>query len=348
MTPTQNTPMDKRRMVFLRDQTVPPARRTGEDYQSEINRALLKARAPHWICIREVKRNDNGTITGMTTEMCTVDNLRKYEAVVIKAARIVDRGIIGFKENKAWQRLKIHGVPLNRYVGRGTNGLEKLREEIQAENAGVTIPMAARWLGRVPQLKERWASRIITASSVVFAVRGEDTTHKLFREGGRICGNRYTVERYHEERPDVQCTKCARWGHIDSKCNSQTKVKCNLCTEKHRTDQHQCEVVGCTKGKGQQCAHLIIKCPNCRGQHVGWSKAYPERQKAKEEAKNWRRPEHRRNKQQTTEHHSQVLAVEAAIITENAADEIIRNEPMEAPTMPGTTLVVGDDIMIDN
>jgi hypothetical protein len=187
--------MDKRRMVFLRDQMPPPARRTREDYQSEINRVLLKAGAPHWIRVREAKRNDKGTITGMTTEMCTVDNLRKYEAVIIKEAHIVGRGIIGFKENEAWQRLKIHGVPLNRYVGRGTNGLEKLREEIQAENAGVTIPMAARWLGRVPQLKERWASGIITASSVVFAVRGEDTGRKPLREGVRICGNRYTVER---------------------------------------------------------------------------------------------------------------------------------------------------------
>jgi hypothetical protein len=185
-------PMDKHRMVVLWDQTLPPACCTGEDYQSEINRALLKAGAPHWIHIQEVKRNDKGTITGMTTDMCTVDNLRKYEAVVIKAARIVDRGIISFKENEVWQRLKLHGLPLNRYVGRGTNGLEKLQQEIQAENAGVTIPMAARWLGRVPQLKERWTSRIIIASSVVFAVRGEDTALKLLGEGVTICGNRYS------------------------------------------------------------------------------------------------------------------------------------------------------------
>jgi hypothetical protein len=103
MTPIQNTPMDKRRMAFLRDQMLPPARRTGEDYQSEINRALLKAGAPHWIRIREVKRNDKGTITGMTTDMGTMDDLRKYEAVVIKVARIVDRGIIGFEQNEAWR-----------------------------------------------------------------------------------------------------------------------------------------------------------------------------------------------------------------------------------------------------
>jgi hypothetical protein len=89
-------------------------------------------------------------ITGITTEMCTMDNLRKYEAVIVKAAHMVDRGIISFGENEAWQRLKIHRVPLNRYVGRGTNGLEKLWEEIHAENAGVVIPIATRWLGRVP------------------------------------------------------------------------------------------------------------------------------------------------------------------------------------------------------
>jgi hypothetical protein len=86
MPPTQNTPMDKHRMVFLRDQALPPAHRTGEDYQSEINRALLKAGAPHWICIWEVKWNEKGIITGTTTEMCTVENLRKYEAIVVKAA----------------------------------------------------------------------------------------------------------------------------------------------------------------------------------------------------------------------------------------------------------------------
>jgi hypothetical protein len=347
MAPTQNTPMDKRKMIFLRDQTLPPAHRTGEDYQSEINRALLKAGVPHWIRVREVKWNEKGMITGITTKMCTVDNLRKYEVVVVKAARMAERGIICFGENEAWQRLKIHGVPLNRYVGRGTNGLENLRE-IQAENPGVIIPIAARWLGRVPQLKERWASGIITASSVVFAVRREDTANRLLKEGVRICGNCFTVERYQEEWLDVQCSNCMKWGHIDSKCISQTKTKCNLCAEKHRTDQHQCQVVGCTKRKGQQCAHLIVKCPNCRGQHVGGSRACPERQKAKEEAKGWRYPEHHRNHQQVTEHHLHVPAPEAAIITENAGDKIIGNEPTEAPTAPETTPVVGNDIMIDN
>ncbi|KAI5787505.1 hypothetical protein FPQ18DRAFT_308164 [Pyronema domesticum] len=105
--PTQQTPMDKRRTVFLWDQKVPSSHRVGGDYLSEINRALLKAVAPSWICIREIRRKDKGTITCITTDMCMVDSHRKYADVVIRAERIVDRGITGFEENEAWQKLKI-------------------------------------------------------------------------------------------------------------------------------------------------------------------------------------------------------------------------------------------------
>jgi hypothetical protein len=124
--PTQNTPMDKRKMIFLRVQGSPVIRRTGEDYQLEINRALHKAGAPYWIRLRDVRRNDRGTITGTTMEMCTAEDLRRYEDTIIQAARTVDRCIVGFEENETWQRLKIHGIPFIRYMGRGTNGLEKL------------------------------------------------------------------------------------------------------------------------------------------------------------------------------------------------------------------------------
>jgi hypothetical protein len=86
---------------------------------------------------------------------------------------------------------------------------------------------------------------------VVFAVWGEDTAYKLLREGERICGNRYTVERYQEERPDIQCINCAKWGYRDSKYNLQTKQKCSLCIVEYRRDQYQYQVVVCMKGKGQ-------------------------------------------------------------------------------------------------
>lgn len=44
------------------------------------------------------------------------------------AAEIQSAGSIGVDHNEIWVRLKIDGVPLDRYVGRGTHGAEKLRE----------------------------------------------------------------------------------------------------------------------------------------------------------------------------------------------------------------------------
>jgi hypothetical protein len=187
----------------------------------------------------------------MTAELCTVNDVRKYKDTIIMAARTIDKGIIGLGENKTWERMKIHGVPFKRYMGKGTNGLDKLREEIQAENAGMVIPTAARWLGRVPQLKEKWAKGDIMVTSVVFVIRGQDESMRLLKDGVRICGFRYRVKKYQEERPDTQCSNCAKWGHVDSHCSMPETVRCNLCAEKHRTDQHKCPVIGCTRGMGQ-------------------------------------------------------------------------------------------------
>jgi hypothetical protein len=113
---------------------------------SEINCALFKVGALDWIRLREVRKNEKGSITATAAERCTIGNLRRYEDVIIRVARGINRGIIGFEEIEVWRKLKIHGIPLTRYVGRGTNRLEKLRDEIEAENAGVSVPMAARWL----------------------------------------------------------------------------------------------------------------------------------------------------------------------------------------------------------
>ena len=74
--------------------------------------------------------------------------------------------------NETWKRLKIHGVPLERYLGKGTFGLNKLRTEIESENEGVEIPMEMRWLGRVPEIKERFQNCEARGGSVTVMVRG--------------------------------------------------------------------------------------------------------------------------------------------------------------------------------
>jgi hypothetical protein len=42
--------------------------------------------------------------------------------------------------------VKIHAVPLMRYMGTGTEGLQKMPEEFEAEIESIAIPTQVRWL----------------------------------------------------------------------------------------------------------------------------------------------------------------------------------------------------------
>ena len=58
---------------------------------------------------------------------------------------------------KSWWWIKAHAIPVARYLGRGTNGTETLREELEAENEGIRIPSSVRWLSGVPSVKVRFS-----------------------------------------------------------------------------------------------------------------------------------------------------------------------------------------------
>jgi hypothetical protein len=58
----------------------------------------------------------------------------------ITAARTEDKGVMDVAENETWERIKIHAVPLVRSMGKGTEGLQKMRQEFEVENEGVAIP----------------------------------------------------------------------------------------------------------------------------------------------------------------------------------------------------------------
>ena len=111
----------------------------------------------------------------------------------------------------------MHAIPEARYLGRGSSGTEMLRE-IEAENEGIRIPSTIRWLSGAPSVKARYQEGTIKASSVVLAVVDEDT-FRLVRKGGlRLQGRRYEAETYEEVRPDIKCSPCYEWGHIEPQC----------------------------------------------------------------------------------------------------------------------------------
>jgi hypothetical protein len=173
------------------------------------------------------------------------------------------------KEIQTLERLKIHAVPLVRCIEKGTEGLQKMREEFEAENAGIKVPTQVRWLVNPCTIRERRQNGEITASSVVFVVKGSKAAQCLVKKGIKAPGVWYRVEAYMNEDPDSRCELCCGWGHIENNCGN--KPTCSYCSGHHRTSDHKCNMVGCAAKPRSLCSHTLEKCPNCIGTHIAFS-----------------------------------------------------------------------------
>jgi hypothetical protein len=162
-----------------------------------------------------------------------------------------------------------------------------MREEIQAENEGVTIPAQVRWLSNPRTIKEREQRAEIKASSVVFMVKGKKVAQRLVSKGVNAVGVLYKVEPYTNAGPDSLCELCCGWGHTESKCNNPPK--CSYCAGPHRLDEHRCNIVGCGSKQGASCCHTQEQCPNCKGNHIAFSGKCAKRTEAVRMARQSRR-----------------------------------------------------------
>jgi hypothetical protein len=135
------------------------------------------------IQMMNARRNVKGIITAITHPNATAEMALLYRDIIIKAARSVDKGIIDVEGHQCWERLKIHTVPRLRYMGKRTERIDKMREEIQPENEGVAIPAQVRWLSNPRSIREREQRGEITASLVVIIVRGKKVAQRLVNNG---------------------------------------------------------------------------------------------------------------------------------------------------------------------
>jgi len=297
--PGQNS-MEKRRVTFKRDNGLPLSQKKDLDISSEVNRALFEAKVPHFVRIQGVTKNTRGCLSTITTPAATAEMLIRYREIVIKAARKVDAGIVDIETNELWERVKMHGVNFDRYLGKKTGGgLEKLRQELQAENEGVVLPLAINWIGGPKDVQKKKVEGK-KASSVVFAVKGSKMAEKVLKGGLRAAGVKYDVEKFVNAGPDSFCGVCSRWGHVDAKCGSLKMPACMLCAGRHLTKDHKCNVVGCKANAGQNCAHNVDKCVNCKGNHIAKANCCVKKQEAikvaREERRTWKEREgERRN-----------------------------------------------------
>jgi len=235
--PGQNS-MENRRVTFKRDNGLPLSQKKDLDILSEVNRALFDAKVPHFIRIQGVMKNTRGCHSTITTPGAPAEMLIRYREIVIQAARNLDSGIVDIETNELWERVKMHGVNFDRYLGKTMGGgLEKLRQKLQAENKGVVLPLAINWIGGPKDVQKKKVEGQ-TALTVVFAVKGSKMAEKVLKGGLRAAEVKYDVEKFMNAGPDSFCGVCSRWGHVEAKCGSLKMPACMLCVGRHLTQNH--------------------------------------------------------------------------------------------------------------
>jgi hypothetical protein len=175
--------MADRRLILRRDGTVPLPNKLDQEIASAINRALFHQQALAHIRIMNERRNAKGAITAITQQNPTAAMVMRYHDSIITAARTFDRGVVDVEQHETWEMLKIHAVPVVRYVGTATKGLLKMQEEFEAENEGIAIPTPVQWRVNPNTSREGRQNGEIAVSSVVIVIKGNRLAQSVIGKG---------------------------------------------------------------------------------------------------------------------------------------------------------------------
>ena len=249
-----------------------------------LNEALQQANIPPYIRFSKVGYSQSGAISGLLTEKSNAEELlAEYSTTLIRAAKSVDEGVIGVEILERWHRLKVHGMPLVRYLGEGK--MELLCREIES-STGIKLKTLPRWLISEARLEERLETGNGRGSAIVITVGNEAEASQLCAKGLRFGGAPKVVEKYWEAGPGSVCMACSGIGHDRLGGCKERAEQCVICAGAHKTENHSCGVTGCGAKKGKICIHVVPKCANCGGNHQATAFRCPARQKA--QALAWR------------------------------------------------------------
>jgi len=229
--------MAARPLILGGDESAPLSNKMDLEIVSAIIRAHFDQKALAHIRIMNARSNAKGAITVITHPNATAEMAMQYRDMITTAARSVDTGVVDVEQNETWEMLKYHAIPLVRYMGKGTEGLQKIREEFKVVNEGRAMPTQVRWQANPRTIWERRQNGEIAVSLVVFVVKGSRLAQSLIKKGIKAAGVWYGVKVFTNAGPDSRCELCCGSGHIENNCGN--KPKCGYCSGNHCTSDHK-------------------------------------------------------------------------------------------------------------
>ena len=223
---------EKRKVIFRKEAAV--SQRSEADLMLFLNELLQKAEIPAYIRFSKVGYSQSGAISGLLTEKSNAEDLIKdHTTTLIRAAKLVDEGVIGVETLERWQRLKMHGMPLIFYLAMGK--MELLCREIES-STGIRLKTTTRWLINKAWLEERLESGNGRGSAIVITVGNEVEALRLCARGLRFGGAHKVIEKYWEAGPSSIYMSCLGIGHDWlGRCDDRA-VPCMICIEAHKSE----------------------------------------------------------------------------------------------------------------
>jgi len=302
--PAKDSPKEARRLLFRREggKTAPKSEK--EDVILAINRAVAKKHFPAFIRVVDAGYTNTGAIT-ILLEKGTLGSmlLPVYKDLLVTAARQADPTVISVELPEQWYRVKIHGVPIRRYL---TCGLALAREEIEL-GTEYRLKRNPTWLRSSKELHNSNQK----GSTIVITVGSLDEARRLLINGIRFGGSRYKTEQYWETGVDTVCPRCCQLGHRSFKACGDRPPCCFICAGPHEGTEHACRVVDCPAKPGTACKHIPAKCGTCGGPHPATVGNCPAKRAARKELR--KRTVESKDRSQLAERPQQMTNVELAI-----------------------------------
>lgn len=266
-------PERERRIIFRRRAHASPlSRHVAVEMLYRLNKVLQSKSLPTHMRFIKLGYNSSGNLTGLVSENATANMLLPtYGDLLLKTILGLDQDVKEVVEDLEWIALKIHSVEIERYHHDLANGLEQVRRELLAGPSELDLPFTPRWISSQVRFEHLVNSEGKKHSSKKIVVRTREEANRLLAKGVWFGGVCHKVELYRQIGPDSMCPTCCHWGHTTYNCPNSEIQRCELCSGPHLTQNHQCTINGCNKGRGKQCIHITIKCANCGVKHTASS-----------------------------------------------------------------------------
>jgi len=258
--PAKEKDREARRIIFRRDRGHIAPRADREEIILALNRVLARKGLPVFVRIIDAGYTATGAISALLEKGALGTMVIPYYRDALLAAICqADPAVVSVELSEQWHRVKVHGVPLRRYL---TLGLGLAREEIEL-STNYRLKRDPKWLRDPKELREEDKK----GSTIVVTVGSLEEARTMLINGLRFGGRRFSTEHFWQMGADSVCPRCCGIGHTSYRACGDRPPCCYICAGNHEGIEHACKVITCHAKTGIACIHLPAKCGNCGGDH---------------------------------------------------------------------------------